>query len=836
MRDLRMWREHLANELYLADHSLPPTEIEYASQRILDQIIFIRVLETHNLQPSFGLLKYLLTYKNVFRNRRVVPFAVLMRALLVDLEEDLNTELLKDIPPAVSALPNSAFEPLIIPDSAVPGVTLFSNSVYNYDFRDLTFDLLGEIYEQYLGHDFVFRNGVVSLLVSRERRDSGGAFYTPAPVVQFTTYLATRAMHLENDPVHLAKMLSSAQFVDVACGSGAFLLAAFKAMQRLQVKYHEMTYEKGELAPIATLPQPGSIIGSELFGVDIDPEAVEIARLNLWLELIRTAAATLNRSTSGKEKLPHLGGHIVAADSIQDANLLPYFDFADRLGIDKNRPVHYIGNPPWGADLSQYLDLSKEYKCYSANNPNSAALFVERIVKALPSGSTAALVLPESMLNREQYSSVRELITSSCTLDAVIRLGEGFFESVFRSVVVVAFTKGTASAAHAANVYIFTKADREKNSSDHLIRKFESERWTISQAVLASENGRGWNIFVTDKDRPVLDKMRSSGLVFRPFIKNRGVELNQAGVAVKCADCGVYVPRARPASPKRKPRQPWDKQCDNCGVKMKNTSQVVALLDQSPTDTPFVSGRDMRRFRIDRIGRISLKASVAVPICPKCGHADALLGPASSGSRVCCKCDETFEVKKVKRRRLGIKYKKPALYSGEKVLVRKTGRGIYAALDSDSYCSQIIYVVRTDGTPYDPAYLLGILSSRALLYYYYKSLGIIEWQSYPHLTLEDLKQFPLPGLDLNNPKDKLLHDQIASEARQLSSSPNSPSSKTDDAVLEVLVRRAFGLTSDDGQIVDEALAFIAQFGPLLAEVDVDGDDEDEDIMGEEVTP
>jgi hypothetical protein len=248
MQDLRTWREHLARDLRSADPTLTQQQLSDYSQRILDQIIFIRVLETSGLQPSFGLLRLYTVYANVFRNRKAVPFGQVMNNLLQDLEADLNTELLKSIPSVVSKLPDETFEPILVPDSSMPGAALVQNSVYNYDFRDLTFDLLGEVYEQYLGHELTVDATGVTLTTSRERRGDEGAFYTPAPVVQFTT---ARALRLHTAHAHaddLAKEASALRVIDISCGSGAFLLAAFRAITSMRARYDELAFSEGQLA------------------------------------------------------------------------------------------------------------------------------------------------------------------------------------------------------------------------------------------------------------------------------------------------------------------------------------------------------------------------------------------------------------------------------------------------------------------------------------------------------------------------------------------------------------------------------------------------------------
>ena len=821
VEDLRTWRQHLATELATVEPSLSDRDIADYSQHILDQIIFIRVLETTGLQPSFGLLKLYATYDSIFRNRKAVPFGVLLTNLLEDLEADLNTELLKQVPSVVARLPQSSFEPIIMPDSSAPGVALIQNSVYNYDFRDLTFDLLGEVYEQYLSH-VVQRDGTnVSVTSSRNLRGSQGAFYTPAPVVKFATAIGLRSISACDDPETLLGFVKALRIVDIACGSGAFLLAAFRLLMSERTRYEHLAYTGSLTAGTLSesFPTPHSIVADHLFGIDSDSDAVEVARLNLWLELIKAAPMSLRRSQNGKDQLPHLGNHVVSGNSIQEESLDRYFDIFNRLGIPNDARVVVLGNPPWGADLSGYVNLSERYESHIGSPPESAALFVERIVTSLRDGDAATLVLPDSLLMRSQYAQLRTMLATRCRILDIVRLGEGFFPGVFRAAIILRFEKVVPSAHHESHAYIFTKRDRElaaAASGTPLIDTYDAGKWPIRQSHLVRDAERSWDIFVDDEDYSILSRLEREHDTVGDLLVDRGVELGQDGRAIVCADCGATVPTAR------KPKPPYEKKCDNCRRPMRDTSKVVQLINPTKGKTvPFVVGKDMHRLTVRRTERLSLDGQLLVPVCPNCSMCDAKLGVAKGRKRTCFNCGTTFSESTARKKRVGIKYKAHDLYDGEKVLLRQTGRGLYAALDVDSYCSQTIYVLRGEPKGVDPAYVAGVLSSRILLYVYYKRMGIVEWQSYPHLVMEFVRRLPFPKLDMNKEADKTLHDGIAAEARLLSRYPARPQAAGDDSVLEALVRRAFGLSDEESAHVDRTLNYIEQFGPLLGEVEDD---------------
>lgn len=831
MQDLRKWREHLAKELYQLDSALPLEQIASISQRILDQIIFVRVLETVGLHPSFWLLQYFTNYRAGFRNRKAVPFGGMLGNIIADLEADLNTELLKPIPVIVERLPESAFAPIILPDSPMTGVALIQASVYNYDFRDLTFDLLGEIYEQYLSHSLENINGEIKLTVKKNLRSAEGAFYTPAPVVQFTTDLAMRRVINTTDFKTIAESLQKSRFIDIASGSGAFLLAAFRSVEKIRQQYNALIQAEGVLLSgdaSEFVPSNNAIVAEHIFGIDKDVDAVEVARLNLWVELIRTSPSTLARSTVGNEKLPHLGTHVIQGDSIQEDGLLRYPVILDRLGIKSDDVIVFLGNPPWGAELKSYNELESQYKTFRGSGSDSAGIFIERIINSLPDGGVASLVLPDSIINKKrQHAITRQLLCEETTLECIAKLGEGFFEGVYRSAMVLTFRKGVAKPDHQVEVYIFTKADRDVWTSAHLLEAMASKSWRISQASLSSEASEGWAIFANDVDREFISRLVANSGKLGAMVKGRGLELNTAGKVVECADCGAYNPPARGRDENARRKELYEKRCSNCGISpMRSNSPIRTLVDVNKNDKGFVFGSEMHRLQIRKRHTLSLSGSSRVPLCPSCGYADAKLGASSTGRRSCIKCNTVYVEAEARKKSIGLDYKDESLYAGRKVFMREAGRGIYAALDTDSYCAKSIYIIRTDDVPYDPAYIAGVLSSRVLLYYYYKLSGNIEWQSFPRVPIDWARSLPYPELDLSKESDKLLHDEIVAEVEAISSAPGKAASHEDKGRLETLVRRAFNLSAKDGELIDTSLSFVEQFGPLLGEID--GEDEEND--------
>jgi hypothetical protein len=96
----------------------------------------------------------------------------------------------------------------------------------------------------------------------------------------------------------------------------------------------------------------------------------------------------------------------------------------------------------------------------------------------------------------------------------------------------------------------------------------------------------------------------------------------------------------------------------------------------------------------------------------------------------------------------GINYKNPSSFEGSKLLVRKTGVGIKAAIDeTGAFTNQVVfhYRAKPNSTPsFFLDYVLGVLCSRVMLAYHLKRTGESEWRSHPYVTQKTIAELPVP--------------------------------------------------------------------------------------------
>jgi len=886
LQDLKRWRLVFANGFRVANPNLSVDQARQLSQQVLDRIILIRVLETNGLQSYYSVVREFDYWQSFTRNKDRLPFYDVLHRTFKDLELDLNTELFKDdLTNSISeslrkrgkrdviTIPNAYLEAAIIPEGRwLPQVSellkgtqlkLTYTTPYNYDFRTLTDDIIGSVYEQFLAHELTATNGGIAIATSPELRQREGAYYTPTPVVR---YLVAETLggnvnailqdaldqieHGDYKSAHAAiERLSRLKVLDIACGSGAFLIEAFdvifEAYRTYNAALRDHTTRSG--AGFAALLDGGivdnegeRVLRENIFGIDKDGQAVEVAKLNLWLKLLRSDPQRYTRTESkAPKRLPDLIKNVYVSDSLVPRAALP-------IRLKKTDSVHIVGNPPWGADLPYQRQAVAKYKL-AAGQYDSYELFMERALELLPNGGRLGYVVPDSILHLPEHRPLRELLLRDSAVEHLIKLGEGVFEDVFRGAVAVVLQKGTPPETQRTSAAIVVKSDRKdlmhKDASGHYPRTMqalESEYGhTVLQSRFLGNPNREFDIYTKDADEPVRAKINKNPLNWGAVLwTGRGVEITKRGYIVRCPACSTWnnIPR------QKKDKTYAKKVCSNTLCRFAfnydakaQRATIVAETPMTKRYAPFVIGENINRYRILKRLYIDTSRARRFPRCPKCNAVRASWDDLDTGSTwKCAECKTSFSRKDVtKTLAVGINYKDASFYTPPKMIVRKTGRGIYATIDdSDALTNQVVFIFRkreglsADAALYDLYYFLGVLNSKTMLYEYYKRTADIEWKSFPYLTQETIMKLPIPPIDFSNAKRRALHQQIAQTARAAVASNGISDSV--DTKIESLVMELYGLSAAEKAHVRGELAEIERYGTLLGSHEAVDDDDDDD--------
>ena len=301
-KQLRQWREELFNQLHLHNEHLSYDQIDEVIQRLFNRLIFIRNCEDRQIEE-----KVLLSAVNEWRGGgRKGELIKKLQRIFRDFDGYYDSDLFAYHLTDGVIIDNATIEHIINGLYEVPG------GMANYDFSLIPADVLGAIYEQYLGYvaDIVKQRAKAAqakmdlglladetyeITAKKQRRKEHGIYYTPKFV---TNYIVkeTVGRFLEE---HSYNEIHNIKILDPACGSGSFLIRAYDEL----LNYH--AYQRGK--PVSELDQweRRQILTNNIFGVDLDMQAVEIAHLNLLL-----------RSLAKRETLPSLKDNIRQGNSL----------------------------------------------------------------------------------------------------------------------------------------------------------------------------------------------------------------------------------------------------------------------------------------------------------------------------------------------------------------------------------------------------------------------------------------------------------------------------------------------------------------------------------------
>ncbi len=239
------------------------------------------------------------------------------------------------------------------------------------------------------------------------KRKEQGIYYTPSFVVD---YIVEHALQPVLDKCKTIDQLLKVKVLDPACGSGSFLI---KALEVLNDKYKELGQEGDEMTKLM-------ILTSNIYGVDLDEQAVEIARLNLCIN-----------SLDGKMKLPYLTDNIKCGNSLisgTDAELKKHFgaDFRDKKPFNWQEEFPHvfaqggfdviIGNPPYINAMQLGNAAGEEVKNFWREKFESARktydiyiLFFEQSLKICKNDGFVAFITPNKYLSSPYGEALKKV-------------------------------------------------------------------------------------------------------------------------------------------------------------------------------------------------------------------------------------------------------------------------------------------------------------------------------------------------------------------------------------------------------------------------------------------
>ncbi|HEY8750324.1 MAG TPA: DNA methyltransferase [Tepidisphaeraceae bacterium] len=304
LEEIEEWRKKLAGNLALRNDALDERALNFAVQRIIDRIIFLRICEDRGIEQT-GQLRALLNGDSVYAR---------LRNLFRGADERYNSGLFHFTAEKGRDEPPDELTPTLDVDDAT--LKAIIRRLYYpespYEFTVVSAEILGSVYERFLGKVITLTAGHRARIDEKpEVRKAGGVYYTPSYVVDYIVQHTVGRLLEGKSPREAANL----KILDPACGSGSFLIGAYQHLLEWHLRWYvDNQPQKWAQGKSATLrPGPAGdwrlaikerkrILLDNVHGVDIDPQAVEVTKLSLLLKVLEGETA---ESLGGLYRLFH---------------------------------------------------------------------------------------------------------------------------------------------------------------------------------------------------------------------------------------------------------------------------------------------------------------------------------------------------------------------------------------------------------------------------------------------------------------------------------------------------------------------------------------------------
>lgn len=409
LEQINDWRIRLANEIINKHQDYSLEYINDITQNFINQMVFLRICEDRNL-PTYHKLQ-----------ETIIEPAKVKKELLDVLraaDKKYNSSLFED-------------NQLILEISDEIILDIIKSLYYPqspFVFSVLEANILGEIYELFLAERLTLTTEGTVILTKKKENLNRDIVSTPFEIVKIMVKKALDPMCKGKKPNEILEI----KIADIASGSGVFLIEVFNYL----VEYAKSWYlendsnyllEVGNGEYSLPFEDKKQILLSCIFGIDIDPNAVEVAKFSLLLKLLEneTTPTLLN-----KEKLlPYLD------ENIKQGNALVDFNHIKKIKLNQNEsyeisPFEWnfsngvkmfnviIGNPPYVTteDMVNLLP-NTEYgiykKSYNASYKqfDKYFIFIERALEKLEPNGTLCYIVPNKFSKIKSGEKLRKILT-----------------------------------------------------------------------------------------------------------------------------------------------------------------------------------------------------------------------------------------------------------------------------------------------------------------------------------------------------------------------------------------------------------------------------------------
>ena len=825
LEEIAGWREILARIIALRNPDLSTKDLNYAVQAIVDRIVFLRICEDRGIERSMRL-------QDLLNGERVYPrlCEIFRRA-----DERYNSGIFHFEKEPGRESPDTLTLSLNIDDK--PLKEIIKRLYYPdspYEFSVLPAEILGQVYEQFLGKVIRLTEGHRAVVEDKpEVRKAGGVKYTPVYIVE--NIVGNTLGHILKGKTPLEVVLISV--LDPACGSGSFLIVAYQYLldwhrewyiqnlvPLLQSGIKPSSNEIRRLLPGVETGKKGRkketelpiyqgrggewrlttaerkrILLNNIYGVDIDRQAVEVTKLSLLLKVLEGE----NDETISKQlklfqerALPDLSNNIKCGNSLIGWDILDDNPSLTQEEINQINPFDWkkefpeifqrggfsvvVGNPPYVRQegLVKFKGyFQKHYKVYQST-ADLYSYFIERGMSLLRDGGIFSYIVANKWMRANYGQPMRKWLKEQC-IEEIIDFGDlQVFQGATTYPCIIRITK---SAPRASFEVTQVKTLDFQNLDDYV----KENHYTVNQSAL---DDNGWSL-ADENTQALLGKINLKGVALSEYVGGKiyyGIKtgLNEAFVIDKVVRDRLIADDPRSA-------------------------ELIK---------PFLAGRDIKRYKMPEIDKYLIFIANGwtreksdgshdawgwlqnnyLAIADYLSHfAEAAQKRYDKGEywwelRACDYYDE-FEKPKIMYLVFQVK---PAFTFDE----------------AGTYANNAVWI-----TPISDKTLLGILNSK--LGWFMISNYCTQIQNGYQLIFNYLGKIPIRVINFSDPQDVARNDRMVSLVDQMLSlhkqlqEARTPHDQTafqrqieaTDRQIDALVYELYGLTEEEIKIVEESL-------------------------------
>ncbi|TRX00112.1 Eco57I restriction-modification methylase domain-containing protein [Flavobacterium gawalongense] len=510
------------------------------SQKLIDRFLFILFAEDRGLLSPNSISTILKEWKALEELDMVVPLYDRYKQYFGYLDTGRKGTDKKE---EIFAYNGGLFQPDVILDAVI----IDDDLLYRHTKKLTTYDFESQVDVNILGHIFEHSlNEIESVNAEIEgtdfdkqktKRKKDGVFYTPKYITKYIVdntigklctekkqelsiideeyakgrknRQATTIVKLDQQLKDYREWLLELTICDPACGSGAFLNQALDFLIKEHAYIDELN--KQLFGGGFTFPDiENQILEHNIYGVDLNEESIEIAKLSLWL-----------RTAQPKRKLTSLNNNIKCGNSLIDSKAIAgdkAFNWKEQFPevFDKGGFDVIIGNPPYVRqelfkDIKPYLE--KNYECYNSI-ADLYTYFIEKGIQLMNTRGRFSFILPNKFLKATYGNEVRKVIKNKVQIDLIFDFDDyPVFKDATTYPMIYIFSK---EINRSKSTFIFSEINKRDNTNDP-IGRLEEKATKASYNSLKDDN---WQ-FQDSTNDSLLTKIKTGSICLKEIVNDK---------------------------------------------------------------------------------------------------------------------------------------------------------------------------------------------------------------------------------------------------------------------------------------------------------------------------